>query len=590
MLMGDRNILEELKERALVCDGAMGTMLYSKGVPSTRCYEELNLVEPEIVKSIHREYIDAGADIIETNTFGANSLKLRKYELENRVYDINRRGAEIAREVAGKVFVAGSVGPLIRPLDIETGDKGEDCFGEQIKGLVDGGVDAIMIETMSDLDDVVKALETAKSTGIPVICQMAYGRDKKTISGIPCKVATDRLASLGADVVGANCGVGPGDMLEIVKDISSTGVMFSVQPNAGFPRFINGRFVYPSTPEYFAMYAKKFVELGANIVGGCCGTTPEHIKAIAETIKGSKPQKKTWQPAQDDEPPQSVHYKPSRFLMSFEVSPPRGIDISGVLGICRRLKELGIDSVDVTDSPMGRPRMDPVISAYIIKRETGIEPVFHYTCRDKNLLALQAGLLGAHALGLRKVLALTGDPPNVSDYPFATGVFNVTSKGLVRLISNLNTGLNFAGSPIGKPTSFFIGVGANFSLGDREVKNLGEKVCLGANFIQTQPVYDVGLFRQFVSSISSLNRPVIAGILPLRSYLQAEYLHNEVPGIEIPEEIRKRMREADKPEKEGLVIAQEIFSQIKDVVEGVCIMPPDGKTGIELIELLKDVD
>ncbi|MBU2565098.1 MAG: bifunctional homocysteine S-methyltransferase/methylenetetrahydrofolate reductase [Candidatus Thermoplasmatota archaeon] len=606
-----KSFLERLDKSILICDGAMGTMLCSKGVSTTVCYNELNISNPKLVQEIHKSYIDAGAQIIETNTFGANRVKLSRYGLEKKVYEINFQGAQIAKEVAGRnIFVAGSVGPLGRPtkiFDKLTKNEKHRVFTEQIKALCDGGVDLIMIETFADLDEMKEAVNAAKDvTYLPIICQMTYGQEGKTFAGMDPFSAVKELSEVGVDVIGANCGRGPQDILGVIKKMASiSNIKFSAQPNAGLPRFMDGQFIYPSAPEYFGIYAKRLVDAGANIVGGCCGTMPEHIKAIADAVKDLKPKPRMI--SVEIKHPTGYFKKPlieqpfltslskkfgKKFVVTVEIDPPKGVDVSKALEAAMLFKKYGVDAVNIADNPLARTRMSPVTLAHLIKKETGLEPILHFTCRDRNVLGIQSELLGAYALNIENVLALTGDPPAVGDYPYLTAVFEVTSKGLIHIIKTLNQGYDLAGNPISPHTNFCIGaaVNPNASNLDREIERFKEKVEAGASFAQTQPLYDINIFKKFLDKISHLKIPILAGVLPLQSYRHAEFLHNEVSGIIIPEGIRERMRNADKPEKEGVLIAQEFLADAKKLVSGVCLMPPFERydVALDVLRVLKE--
>ena len=606
-----KSFLERLDREVLVCDGAMGTMLHSKGVPQTTCYNELNISNPKLVQEIHKSYIHAGAQIIETNTFGANRVKLSRYGLEKKVYEINFQGAQVAKEVAGKnVFVAGSVGPLGRPTKIFDNlikNEKHRIFMEQIKALCDGGVDLIIVETFADLDEMKEAVNAAKDvTYLPIICQMTYGQEGKTFAGMDPFSTVKELSEMGVDVIGANCGRGPQDVLGVIKKMASiSNIKLSAQPNAGLPRFMDGEFIYPSAPEYFRVYAKRLVDAGANIIGGCCGTTSEHIKAIADAVKGLKPKPRAMsaeikhpagyfkQPLIEQPSLTSLSKKfGKKFVVTVEIDPPKGVDASKSLEAAMLFKKYGVDAVNITDNPLARTRMSPVTLAHLIKEEVGLEPILHFTCRDRNVLGIQSELLGAYALNIENVLALTGDPPATGDYPYLTAVFEVTSKGLIHIIKTLNQGYDFAGNPIHPHTNFCIGaaVNPNASNLDREIKRLKEKIEAGASFAQTQPLYDINIFKKFLDKISYLKIPILAGILPLQSYRHAEFLHNEVPGIIIPEGVRERIRNADKPEKEGVLIAQEFLADAKKLVSGICLMPPFERydVALDVLRILKE--
>lgn len=583
---------ERLEQGIVVCDGAMGTMLYQEGVPKGHCYDELNLSRPEIVKKVHSEYIEAGADIVETNTFGANRVILQRYyDLGDKVKEINYQGAKIAREMAKDGFVAGSVGPIARPFESLFKPSPEElyeAFSEQIEALLNAGVDLLILETMSDLEEMEQSfLAASKLCDLPVICQMSFLPEGKTLSGVAPTTFARRLSELGARILGANCGRGPQDILDAVEEIGRVAeARLSAQPNAGLPSFTDGKFIYPSTPEYFGQYARKYVEIGVSIIGGCCGSTPEHIRAISRAVRGKKvkPREvvqvevKEKEVAPSKPTPVSLRDKfRKKFIVTVEIDPPRGTNIDKELKGIESLKKTGVDAVNISDSPMARVRLSPLPLAQIVKNRIGMDVILHFTCRDRNIIALQSDLLGAYALGIDTILALTGDPPSVGDYPFATAVFEVTSEGLIQMMKTLNEGFDMAGNPIGEPTHFLIGVAANPSAKDlsREVERLEAKVEAGAHFAQTQPVFDMKLLERFLEKTSHLQIPLIVSVLPLYNHRHTEFLHNEVPGIEIPDSMRERMRKAgDRGAEEGVEIAKEILSGVRELVQGVSLMPP----------------
>ncbi len=589
--MADR-FWERLEEGVLICDGAMGTMLYQKGVPKGHCYDELNLSSPGIVRDVHSEYLRAGAEIIETNTFGANRVILQRYyDLGDKVQEINYWGAKIAREVAGEQFVAGSLGPVTRPFEsLLKPSPGEmqEVFREQIEALLEGGVDLLILETFSDLEEMEQGFLAAKRLAeLPVVCQMTFLPEGKTLSGVDPIRFAKKLTELGARILGANCCRGPQDTLDAVVEMGRVSpAKLSAQPNAGLPSFSDGKFLYPSTPEYFAEYARKYVDAGVSVVGGCCGTTPDHIRAISQAVKRAevKPREIVQVELKEDEapapktPPPSLRDKfKKKFIVTVEIDPPRGTAIEKEIRAVQSLREAGVDAVNISDSPMARVRLSPLPLAQIVKNRIGMDVILHFTCRDRNIIALQSDLLGAHALGVDTILALTGDPPSVGDYPYATAVFEITSQGLVQMMKTLNEGFDLAGNPIGEPTSFLIGVAVNPSSEDpsREVKKLEAKVEAGAHFAQTQPVFDLPVLERFLKLVSHLEIPLIVSLLPLYNYRHTEFLHNEVPGIEIPHPIRERMkRVGDKGAEEGVEIARELLSQLRGLVQGVSLMPP----------------
>lgn len=607
-----KELLERLAETVLVADGAMGTMLYSKGVYINRCFDELNQSAPELVREVHRDYLAAGADLLETNTFGANRFKLQPFGLEGKVRELNRRGAELAREVAGgRAFVAGSVGPLGRALDPRRLQLGElrDAFTEQMTGLIEGGVDALCIETQNNTVEMLVAVRTARQLApdVPIIALAAFPEDGRTLGGEPPEQVALSLGEL-ADVVGANCSEGPSDMLETIERIATaTTRPIAAMPNAGSPKLVDNRYVYLTSPEYLAEYARRFIFAGASLVGGCCGTTPAHIRAIRAMVRAVKPNAHSVQVAAGAAaagpaapPPMPREQKSPfgaklghEFVVSVEINPPHGYDVTKVLEQARTLHAAGVDVVNIPDGPRASARMSPMCLAQIFRQELGLETILHYTCRDRNLLGMQADLLGAYALGQRNVLAVTGDPPKLGDYPNLTAVYDVDAVGLVDILSDLNRSRDLAGGALAAPTSFLIGVGANPGAVDfdREVKRFAQKVEAGAEFVMTQPVYDPRLLEKFLDAIKGFRIPVLVGILPLASYRNAEFLHNEVPGMQVPEDVRERMRRAPTGEAaaaEGVAIAQEALRATRGWVQGVYVMPPLGRvaSALKVIEVL----
>jgi homocysteine S-methyltransferase len=592
---------ERLREGVIVCDGAMGTMLYSKGIFINRCFDELNLSQPDMVAEIHREYFKAGAEILETNTFGANRFKLRLHGLERKVREINERGAEIAREACdSKVYIAGSIGPIGKPLEPSGRIRQQeafDAFAEQAQALIEGGVDLIVLETISDLNEMLTAIDALRSlSDIPLVAQMTIGDDTRTPYGDPPEKVAKTLMRTEVDVIGYNCSVGPRVMLEAIKVLSryASNLMISAQPNAGAPQSIEDRFIYLTSPEYIAEYGRRFVESGVTMIGGCCGTTPAHIKALKNALSSLRPTRTSFPDIEvGDERQAEVEVTPTEkksplaekmmkgFVSSVEIAPPRGTDLSQVMLGAELLHDGGIDAINIPDGPRASARMSPMALAVKIKRKVGIETILHYCCRDRNLLGMQSDLLGGYALGLRNVLIITGDPPKLGDYPDATAVFDIDSIGLVRMTNLLNRGMDLAGNPIGAPSSFFIGVGANpgaYNF-DREIRRFHEKVEAGAEYVMTQPIYDPRYLERFIGAIKEIDIPILVGILPLASHANAEFLHNEVPGMSIPDPIRERMRRAGSGKAaidEGVRIAREALEAARGMekVRGVYIMPP----------------
>src|SRR5919106_950049 len=560
-----------------VMDGAMGTMLYAKGFFLNVCYDELSLKHPKLVLEVHQEYVRAGAEVVETNTFGANPVKLASYGLADDTEKINRAAAELARQAAGdRVSVVGAVGPLgvrIEPFGSMAREEARALFRRQVNGLLSGGVDGFILETFSDLDEVHEALLAVREAcGLPVICQMTIGTDGLTHYGTAPDVFARRLAEWGADVVGVNCSVGPAGILEAVeKMVKATDRPVSALPNAGLPKDVGDRKIYLASPEYMANHARRMIEAGARIVGGCCGTTPEHIKKIRDYVA-------------------SVVPRHQATVVSREtVTAPAGVEETPMLEQCRALKAAGVDAVNVPDGPRAQSRMGVLPSAILIQREVGIETVIHYCCRDRNLLGMLSDILGAHAAGLRNILIITGDPPKMGPYPEATAVFDIDSIGLTNLVYRLNQGLDPGGNAIGAPTRWVIGVGVNPGAVDldRELSRFHWKVDAGAEFAVTQPVFDVGQLEEFLGRVEQYQIPIVAGIWPLVSLRNAEFLANEVPGVVVPAEVLERMRRAQGKGKEaalaeGVCIAREMFEQVKGVVRGVQVSAPFGKVEVAL--------
>jgi homocysteine S-methyltransferase len=604
---------ERLGKGVIICDGAMGTMLYSKGIFINRCFDELNLIQGHLVQEVHREYAQAGAEVIETNTFGANRFKLRPHGLEKKLHEINRKGVEIARQASvSTVYVAGAIGPLGRPVEPAgriSREEAVDAFAEQAEALLEGGVDLIIIETISDLNEMLMAVEAIRTLcDVPLVAQMTIGDDQRTPFGDPPEKMAETLSGREIDVIGLNCSVGPKVMLEAIEEMShhASGIKLSAQPNAGAPQSIEDRFIYLSSPEYVAEYGKRFVHAGVTMIGGCCGTTPAHIRALKNTISMLRPVRTKFEIHEKIQDEAEISIIPTLeksilarkmkegFVSSVEISPPRGTDLTKVLQGANLLYKRGVDAINIPDGPRASARMSPMALAIRIKEKVGIETILHYCCRDRNLLGIQSDLLGAHALGLHNLIIITGDPPKLGDYPDATAVFDIDSIGLVRIIHLLNHGKDMAGNPIGEPTKFLIGVGAepgaaNF---EREIHRFQDKVKTGAEFVMTQPIYDPHYLQRFIDAIRGIDIPVIVGILPLASHRNAEFLHNEVPGMAIPEPIRERMRRAgsgDIARKEGVRIAREALEAARtmDKVRGAYIMPPFGRYEMAL-EVLGD--
>jgi homocysteine S-methyltransferase len=586
-----------------VLDGAMGTMLYSKGIFVNVCYDELNLKDPALVQSVHGEYVRAGAEIIETNTFGANPVKLSAFSLDERTEEINRAAAGIARRAAdGKACVVGAIGPLgirIEPWGPTGRDEAVELFRRQVHGLLDGGVNGFIIETFSDLDEILSAFKAVRSLcDLPVFAQMSFNEEGSTAYGTAVESVAQSLTEAGADVIGLNCSVGPAAMLDgIERMVAVTDRPLSALPNAGLPRDVGNRKIYLAAPEYMARYARRMIEAGARFVGGCCGTTPEHIEKIAQSVTEAEPRRTpSYVPRTIVTAPTGVDPVPlparsrwgsriaaREFVRTVELLPPRGWQAAEMLERCRTLKQAGVDAVNIIDSPRSRSRMGSLPSGAIIQREVGLESVVHYTCRDRNMLGMISDLLGAAASGLRNLLLVTGDPPQSGSYD-STGVFDIDSIGLTNVVYRLNHGLDPGGNPIGDATQFVIGVAVNHTAtdADRELKRFYWKVDAGAEFAVTQLVFDAGHALDFLRRLEQFGIPVMAGLWPLRSLRDAEYLANEVPGVVVPNRIVARMRAAQErgtgfAKAEGIDIAREVLNEVRQAFDGVQISGVSGR-------------
>jgi methionine synthase I (cobalamin-dependent)/5,10-methylenetetrahydrofolate reductase len=608
-------------DRILVVDGAMGTMLYAKGVYINRCYDELNLSNPDLVREIHSEYIRAGADIIETNTFGATAHKLQQYGLEASMHEINAIAAKVAREAArDRAYVAGAIGPLglrIEPYGPTSFEEARELFKAQAVALLEGGVDLFCLETFSDVSEIRQAIAAIRDVcNLPIIAQMTIMTDGNTMFGTTPELFTERLDSWGADVIGLNCGVGPAIILSALEKMRAvTKKKLSAQPNAGLPRDVQGRQFYMCSPEYMSKFAKRFIQSGAKFIGGCCGTTPAHIKLISDSVRAASPRTQrvafsSGASATVETTPADIHVVPpeersnwgrkialGEFVTSVEVLPPKGVDAKKTLDSIRLLKDAGVDGVNIPDGARAQSRMSAIATAVLVEQQIGIESVLHYCCRDRNLLGMMSDLLGAAALGLRNILVITGDPPKMGPYPDATAVFDIDSIGLTNMVNKLNHGLDLGNNPIGEPTAFCIGVGVNpgaINL-DEEIKRFEWKVEAGAQYAITQPVFDTGQLLDFLKRIEHVRIPIIAGIWPLVSYRNAEFLHNEVPGVRVTPSIMDRMRAASSISKEagreeGLKIARESLVEVRDEIQGVQVSAPFGnvKYALEVFEALPE--
>jgi len=589
----------------------MGTALYARGFSYRSCFEELNEAHPEVVEALHREYIAAGAQVIETNSFGANPYRLAEHGFESRVREINRAAARIARRAAGDaVFVAGSVGPLNRmlePIGTLTLSEARAAFRIQVTGLLEGGVDLFIVETMSSLAEICEALTAIRELcDLPIVASMTFTEEGKTLVGDKPGEVKRVLLDAGANVVGANCSVGPQPMLDVIERMGGD-VLLAAQPNAGLPRLVGGRYVYLTSPQYFADYALKFAEAGVCLVGGCCGTTPDHIRAIAKAVKGQKPNVAREIVISDLEVEVPVETTAGgvaasdfradlgkRFLISVEIDPPRSINPEPFIRHAQMLKANGVDLINVADSPLARSRLSALAMSHLIRREAGMEVILHLSCRDRNALALQSELLGAHALGVTSVLAVTGDPPAVGDYPFAKAVFELDSISLCRLVSQLNLGKDLTGRNMEEPTRFLLGVGVNPTATDRvlEFERFHKKIDAGAQFAFTQPLFDRDTLDKFLNDVASFcTIPIFVGIMPLRSAKHAEFIHNEIPDMFVPEDIRERMRNSGtEGAKVGVEIAQKFLLDVKPIVQGAYLMPPFNKfeMAVEVIRVLEE--
>ncbi len=591
-------------------DGAMGTMLYARGFYINKCYEELNLKEPDAVLQVHREYRKAGAEILETNTYGANRPKLSAFGLQDRLREINLRGASLARHAAGdNGWVAGAMGPLgirIEPYGPTGLEEARELFREQAAALLEAGVDLFLLETFASVSEIEQAILAVREIcSLPIMAQMTVSTDRQTVFGTGAAAFARRLDQAGADVIGVNCSVGPDIMLDVVEEIASvTAKKISCQPNAGLPRQVQGRQMYMASPDYMGKYARRLIQKGVKFIGGCCGTTPEHVRTMADAVRPLSPRRQHLILKQvEDESMQSHGETPvplkersswgeklaaGRFVTTVEIVPPRGADPAVMLEHVEQIRNAGVDAVNVPDGPRAQNRMGAIAVATLIARQ-GIEPVLHYCCRDRNLLGMHSDLLGCAALGIRNLLLITGDPPKMGPYPDATAVFDIDSIGLTNMVGLMNRGLDLGGNPFGAPTRFTIGVGVNpghLDL-DYELGRLQWKVEAGAEYAITQPVFDPRQLEHFLDRIESMHLPVVAGIWPLLSYRNAQFMNNEVPGVTVPEEVIERMRRAsdlgrEAAWQEGVTIARETLAVVRDRVAGVQVSAPLGRVDLAL--------
>ena len=606
------DLISRLQTGAVLCDGAMGTLLYAKGIFINRCYDELNVSQPDLIRNIHQDYLKAGADIIETNTFGANSFRLSKHGCLDKLADINHLGARLAREAAKSfdALVAGAVGPLgvrIEPLGKVSLAEAREAFREQITALNEEGVDLIILETFGYLEELHQAILAAREVNpkLPVVAQVTIDEDGNCLDGSSPEHYGPQIEAWGADVVGCNCSVGPVAMLDALERVRAvTTAPLSAQPNAGMPRSVEGRNIYLCSPEYMAEYARRFVDVGVRLVGGCCGTTPDHIhvmKTFLRSVPGRTPTHKA-NPSPKAEP---VEVPPLRersrmgrkiaegeFVTMVEILPPRGTDATREIKGAEFLKSVGVDGINIPDSPRASARMSNQALCLLVQQQVGIETILHYTCRDRNVLGIQSDLLGASAVGIRNLICITGDPPKMGDYPDATAVFDVDAIGLVNIVHNLNRGLDIGGNPTGASTKFVIAVGANPGSPniDEEIRRFEYKVEAGAELAVTQPVFDIRLLEEFLRKIEHCKVPVVAGIWPLTSTRNAEFMKNELR-VSIPDEIFTRLAKvttADAARAEGVAIARDMLAAVRHMVQGAQISAPFGRysSAVDVLEAL----
>jgi homocysteine S-methyltransferase len=602
-----QNFLDKLNDSEVILfDGAIGTMIYNKGIFFNQCFDEINISNPKIIKEIHTEYLKAGADVLTTNTFGANVPRLCEYGFAEKIENINKKGVEIAKTVISEfnkensVYIAGCIGPLgikVEPLGILSQDKALNYFKQQAQYLYDAGADLIILETFVDLNEIKIAIKAIKEVcNLPLIAEITIKDDGTSIYGTKPELYTTQMDQWGADIVGTNCSDGPRSMLEAVeKIVKSTDKPIIAQPNAGIPRNIDGRNIYLCTPEYMTEYAKRFILKGVSIVGGCCGTTPAHIKEMEKVIRSLKPRKIIEKKIVITDFKNPVNPLPieersawgkkmteGKFIHLVELLPPKGIKVDKILNNARILKEHNIDAVNIPDGPRATSRMSALASALLIKQKTGIEVVLHYTCRDRNLLGIQSDILGATALGLHNFLFITGDPPKMGGYADATAVFDIDSVGLCNLVNGFNHGYDLGNNYLGGSINAIYGVGVNpgaINI-EYELNHLWWKLDAGAEFIITQPVFDIDIFYRFLEKIKHFpKKPIIAGIWPLTSYRNADFMNNEVPGASVPKKILDLMRNCNgknEAREEGVMIARNTYEKLKDIVQGVQISAPMG--------------
>jgi methionine synthase I (cobalamin-dependent)/5,10-methylenetetrahydrofolate reductase len=594
---------EFLKENLVLLDGAMGSLIYERGVFIDKCYDELNLSRPDLIQTIHEDYITAGANVIESNTYGANRFKLRSHNLLDRMEAINRKGVELARKAAGEtVYVAGSMGPSgveVEPWGDTTLQEVFEAYAEQAGYLQAEGVDLFILETFQDIREMEQAVKAIRSVSdLPVAAMMTVGEDGMSRYGVDLADITRRLVESEASVIGLNCTVGPKPMLDFVEQMRGiSSKPLCIMPNAGRPQYTDGRMIYMSTPEYFSVYTRRFIDKGVRMLGGCCGTTPDHIAKMANALAmkqtriqhslkvGVKPVTDEPLPLPVPAPEKSAlsgKFHAGRQVVLVEMVPPRSTDISKPLEGARLLMEHGVDAINIPDGPRASARMTGLALAVLLQNQVQIETVLHYTCRDRNLLGMQSDLLGATAMGIRNLLAITGDPPMIGDYPQATAVFDIDSIGLVHLIDNLNHGIDVGEKRIGDPTSFFTGVGMdpNSVNPDHEIHRMQLKKEAGAEYVITQPVFDVDSLEAFLEKADLGDLFLLAGIWPLVSLRNAEFMKNEVPGVFVPDSVIKEIAAYDSKEdqlKAGIEIAQAMVDRVLGFVQGIQVSAPFGR-------------
>jgi homocysteine S-methyltransferase len=596
----------KLQSKIVVADGAMGTMLYAKGIFINRCFDELNLSAPQIVKEIHQEYVRAGAEVIESNTFGGNRIRLNAFGFGEKFVVINQTGVRLAREAAGdRAFVAGAIGPLgapIEPLGPISFAEARSIFKEQAEALIEAGIDLLVLETFYDLSELREAIFAAREAAGPemvIVAQVTVEDDGTLRDGTSTETFTRSLDECPVDVIGVNCSAGPKTVLDTVeKMVPLTTKPLSAMPNAGLPAKVEGRNIYLCSPEYMAQYARRFLQAGVRLIGGCCGTTPEHIKTICSEVRSLQPVQNrtvTVETIDETKPPVKrlakipIEQKSAlgkrlatgKFVAFVEILPPRGVDASKEIAGAKLCKEHGIDCINVPDGPRASARLSAQVTCQLIQQHAGIEAVLHFCCRDRNILSMQSELLGAHTTGVRNLICITGDPPRMGSYPDATAVFDVDSIGLTNIVNQLNQGLDIGGNPTGSQTALLIGVGANPGAPnmDEELRRFAWKVEAGAEYVVTQPVFDLDLLEAFLNKTEQYKIPFVAGIWPLTSYRNAEFMVNELR-VPVPDEYMDRMRRADSAEKaraEGILIAREMSARVRRIVQGVQLSAPFGR-------------